>query len=160
MSLFSGAKQAPVEAVQRLAAIDPRLSMRWVDGVLSYWAITEQWLPNDPRREQIKKGELRADADFDIKGFLPTDCSPAEVEGYIANNWVRVTDARKQAEDIVEGVKAENLKRQAEIHEAFADEQAEKGAKTTKHELEVQAGLATANAQIVVPAAVGKGKRK
>lgn len=162
MAEISSAKQPPEAAVRALAAIDPRLSIRWVDGALSYWAITQRWLDNDPRRERIKKSELPHDMDFDIVKFVPEDCSPYEMEGLIARTFVRVNDPKKQATEAAESVEKANKDHQTKLQEAFVDEQGERGAKTTKHELEVQAGLATANAQVTVPVTVtgGKGKRK
>jgi hypothetical protein len=160
MSDVSLHKQPPEEALKRLAAIDPRLSLRWVDGAIAYWAITERWVSDDPRRERIKLGELPSNADWDVKAFLPPNCSPYEIEGYIAQRWERVTDPKKQADEAVENVKKENIKQQDALREAFADEQGEKGKRTTKHDIEVQAGMATANAQIIVPAQIGKEKRK
>lgn len=160
MQGVSETKTAPEYALKRLAAIDSRLSMIWVDGIMQYWAITEKWLPSDPRWEGIKKGEVPPDKCYDIKAGLPKNCSPYEVEGYIASRFERVTDPAKQAQEAVDSVAQANAKAQAAIKEAFVDEQGEKGLRTTKHDLEVEAGLATANAQIIVPANIGKGKRK
>ena len=159
MSDISEIKTPPAEALKRLAAIDPRLSMRWVDGVLSYWAITEKWKENDPRREMIQKGELAPTSDFDVKAFLPQSCSPYEIEGYIALRFERVTDTAKQAEEAVQSVERANNARKEAVREEFMAEQDEKAVRTTKHELEVQMGVATANAQITVPADIGKKKK-
>ena len=150
---------APPLAQAALKAVDPRFFLRWVNGVLKYWAICETWRDNDPRRERIRKGELASNADWDVIAYLPLGCSAEEVEGYILREFVRVTDPKKQANDMVEQVKKENEDQQSKLKEAFVNEQGERGAKTTKHELLVQAGLETANAQIVVPAQIGKGKR-
>lgn len=149
----------PPLAQAALKAVDPRFFLRWVNGVLKYWAICERWRDNDPRRERIRTGELPSNADWDVIAYLPLGCSAEEVEGYILREFVRVTDPKKQANEMVEQVKKENEDQQSKLKEAFVNEQGERGAKTTKHELLVQAGLETANAQIVVPAQIGKGKR-
>lgn len=150
---------APPLAQAALHAVDPRFFLKWITGVLRYWAICERWRENDPRRERIRTGELPPDKDWDAIGYLPLGCSVEEVEGYVLREFVRVTDPKKQANDMVEQIKKENEDQQAKLKEAFTNEQGERGAKTTKHELLVQAGLETANAQIVVPAQIGKGKR-
>lgn len=151
---------APPIAQAALASVDPRFHLRWVSGVMRYWAICEHWRENDPRRERIKTGELTPDSAWDVIAFLPLGCSAEEVEGYILREFTRVTDPKKQAAEQVDAVEKANKANQAKIVDAFMDEQGEKGLKTTKHELLVQAGLETANAQVVVPANIGNGKGK
>ena len=144
-----------------LQAVDPRFHLRWINGVMRYWAICEYWRENDARRERIKLGELSPDKAWDVIAYLPLGCSADEVEGYILREFVRVTDPKQQASDMVDAIEKTNNAVKAKHAEAFADEQEEKGKRTTKHELFVQAGLETANAQIVVPATIGtKGKKK
>lgn len=149
---------APPIAQAALRAVDPRFFLRWVNGVMSYWAICERWRDADPRRERIKQGELSPDHDWDVIGFLPLGCSAEEVEGYILREFERVTDPKKQAAEQVDAIEKANDANKAKIVEAFENEQAERT--TTKHELFMQAGLETANAQIIVPATIGKGKKK
>lgn len=125
---------------------------------MRYWAICERWRENDPRRERIKTGELSPADDWDVIGFLPLGCSAEEVEGYVLREFTRVTDPKKQAAEQVDAIEKINKAHQNKLVDDFANEQAER--KTTKHELFVQAGLETANAQIVVPANIGNGKGK
>jgi hypothetical protein len=153
---------APVRAQEHLRAVDPRLFLLWVKGVMNYWAICERWIERDVRREFIQNGSIAADRDFDVKCFLPRECSAEEVEGFVLRNFVRVTDAAKQGAEAVDTVNEYNAKHRENLIEAVIDEQGEKGKRSTKHDFEVQAGLATANAQVTVATNLtgGKGKRK
>lgn len=153
---------APPLAQAALQAVDPRFFLKWVKGVMQYWAICERWRDNDPRWERIQAGELSPENAWDVIGYLPLGCSAEEVEGYVLREFTRVTDPKKQAEAMVDAIEKENNANKAKIIEAFTDEQGEKAIRTTKHDLMVQQGYETANAQIVVPANIGnaKGKRK
>jgi len=155
-----GAPIPSERSLKILREINPRLSLRWVDGAVSYWAITERWRDDDPRRERIKQNEIPADMDWDIKNFLPRSCSPEEVEGFILRFYVRVEDPEKQAREAIDQTARENKAARDKAMNGFLQEQEDQTIRTTKHQLEVQMGEATANAQIVVPATIGKGKKK
>ena len=126
---------APIRAQEALRAVSPRLFLKWVSGVMEYWAICERWMERDPRREMIQRGELAQDADFDVKHFLPMGCSPEEVEGFVLRNFVRVDDARKMAEEAVDATERANAAHKAKMVENFEQEQIDKTVRTTKHEL-------------------------
>jgi hypothetical protein len=151
---------APPLAQAALRAVDPRFHLRWVSGVMRYWAICEHWRDNDPRRERIKQGEITPDAAWDVIAFLPLGCSAEEVEGYVLREFERVSDPKKQAAEQVDAIEKANNANKAKIVDAFTEEQGEKGLRTTKHDLLMQAGLETANAQIIVPKTFTGGKKK
>lgn len=156
----NGIPVAPDHIQAILAEINPRLTLRFIDGAVSYWTICERWQDNDPRRERIRNGEIDPKGDFDVRAFLPRGCSPEEVEGYIARNFVRVTDPEKQAQEAIEQTTRQNKAVQDKLKDDFLQVQDDKAARTTSHELSVQLGRDTANAQIIVPANVGTGKQR
>lgn len=88
-----GEPEAPSDVVRRLRAIDSRLGLVFIAGdpgsYPDQWAITDAWGPNDPRWGKVQKGQLAGERAYDIIGFLPQDCSPAEAHSYVMRAFKR-----------------------------------------------------------------------
>lgn len=87
----SGAPVAPPAILRALAAIDPRLALRYLPPTFAQtgtartrgtWAFVLRWREDDPRRALIRRGELAADSDFEYLGEIPLDCAVDEAEAY------------------------------------------------------------------------------
>lgn len=84
------------EIVTRLKQIDPNLNLKFVEMPTTedfrdahrWWALVLDWEQNDPRRAMIARGDL-GNAPYDILGYLPLDCSPAESFGYVQNVLIK-----------------------------------------------------------------------
>ena len=139
----------PQSVVKRLAAVDERLSIKWIPSAVgAYWGIIEAWAPGDPRWADVKSGVVLESAAFDLRAMLPPDCSVEEAEGFVARNFERVTDAAEQSTKKVEKVLKHNRERKQKHVDQFLQEQEDKTVRTTTHELEVQLGVATAHPMV------------
>lgn len=135
----------PSEAIKRLNAIDRRLTLKWVGGLAPYWGIVEPWSDDDPRWQDVSRGLVPKESAYEVRAMLPPDCSPEEVEGFVLRYFERVTDPKRQAFMKLERVRQHNQAVKQAHKEAFLVEQEEKHARTTKHELELVVGGATAH---------------
>lgn len=158
----SGAEFIPANASRILREIDELLFLLPEDGAIAYWAIRRKWAPGDKRWEMVQKGEMPNTVRHtsDIMEFLPRDCSPEQIEGFIAARWERVTDPRKQAEKQITETARINKGVAEKKREEFMVEQEEQTARTTKHDLELMMGEATTHAQIIVPTELKKPKQQ
>jgi hypothetical protein len=148
----------PQSVVRRLAAVDPRLSVKWVPMPTgAYWGIIERWKEGDPRFEMIQKGEMSPDSAFDLRAILPAGWSVEESESFVARHFERVSDPGRQAEDKVKRILKHNRAVKEQHIDNFLVEQEEKHVRTTKHDLELQMGMATA---APVSSGVGEGTIK
>lgn len=89
----------PTEMVRRLKQIDPRLGLTFsstvdpaTDRLRPTWALTMEWLPDDPRRVMIQDGTIPLSYNFDILCWLPFDCSPDEAYGYVVQKFTLMQD--------------------------------------------------------------------
>jgi len=136
----------PQEAVRRLRAIDERLSVKWVPSAAGpYWGIIETWKQGDERWARVNSGEIAPEQAFDLRAMLPPDCSAEEAVGFVERFFEPVTDAAKQAAKAVDQVERHNKATKAQHLEHFHSEQEFKTARTSKHDYEVQLGLAAAH---------------
>lgn len=137
----------PQSVVKRLAAVDERLTIKWVPSPATgpYWAIVETWRRGDPRWELVQQRQVQEHEAFDILCMLPPDCSAEEAEGILLRRFGRVTDPKAEAEAQMAKVAAQNKAQKAKHVENFLVEQEEKHVRTSKHELEVQLGLEPAH---------------
>jgi hypothetical protein len=80
-----GQPQPPSDIVRRLRQVHPALGLKFYQpGVgASAWALTWRWPDADPRREYIRRGQMAADADYDILTWLPLDCPVDQAAGYV-----------------------------------------------------------------------------
>jgi hypothetical protein len=149
----------PSSVLKRLAAVDERLSLRWMPSPLTgpYWALVERWRRGDPRWERVQSGELTEDHAVDMVAMLPPDCSVHDVEGWMLRKFGRVIDPEKEAAQQIERLQQANEKRKVTIREQFLVDQEEKHRRQTKHELEVSVGAATAHPMV---SGVGDGTIK
>lgn len=148
----------PQEAVKKLRQIDPRLSLKWVPSAAgAYWGIIETYGEHDPRWARVNSGELPRELAFDLRAMLPPDCSAEEAVGFVERYFRPVGDARKEAEAKVKKVVKANAEVKQRHVDKFLEEQEYKTATTTKHDYEVQLGLATAHPMV---AGVGEGSLK
>lgn len=79
----AGRPEPSPEIARRLAAITPRLTIRWMEGIGPCWAICLGWAEGDRRWAWVQEGRTRHDRAFDIIGYLPRDCSPDEAPAYL-----------------------------------------------------------------------------
>lgn len=136
----------PQSVVKRLAAVDERLSIRWVPSVAgAYWGIVERWHPDDPRWASVRSGEHPEAATYDLRAMLPPDCSAEEAEGFVLRHFERMGDHREAAAEKVATVGKHNAAVKAKHVESFLVEQEEKHVRTTKHELELVVGATPAH---------------
>lgn len=136
----------PQSVVQRLAAVDERLTIKWVPSVAGpYWAICETWRRGDTRWEMVQRGEFREEDAFDILCMLPPDASSEEAEGILLRKFGRVSDPAAEAAKQVRRITEANVKQKAAHVEQFLVEQEEKHVRTSKHDLELTVGATTAH---------------
>ena len=93
----------------------------------------------------MQQGTVREHEAFDILCMLPSDCSPYEAEGILLRRFGRVVDPRKESEAAVTRVAKANKAVKEQHVETFLVEQDEKHVRTTKHDLELAIGAASAH---------------
>lgn len=136
----------PQEAVRRLREIDERLTVRWVPSAAgAYWAIVETWPMGDARWERVRAGEITEAQAFDLRAMLPPDCSAEEAVGFVERHFRPVRHAPSEAAEHVQRVAKHNAAAKAQHVERFLEEQEFKTARTSKHEHEVNLGVAAAH---------------
>lgn len=136
----------PQEAVRRLRAIDERLSVKWVPSAAGpYWGIIEVWTSSDPRWERVRSGEITEAQAFDLRAMLPPDCSAEQAVGFVERHFRPVGHAASDAAAHVQRVAQHNAATKAKHLETFMVDQEYKTARTSKHEYEVQLGVASAH---------------
>lgn len=136
----------PQEAVRRLQEIDERLSVKWVPSAVgAYWAIVETWPRGDARWERVQSGEITEAQAFDLRAMLPPDCSAEEAVGFVERYFRPVGNAAEDAAKHIEGIAKHNKATKEKHVERFMLEQEFKTARTSKHEYEVDLGIATAH---------------
>lgn len=98
----AGRPEPSPEIQRRLGAIDPNLSLRWVAGIGSHWAVTCRWREGDRRWEWVQTGVTPPDRAFDIFGYLPMDCPLEQAPAYIERVFRTFPrdDARKMADAV------------------------------------------------------------
>lgn len=79
----AGRPEPSPEISRRLAAITPRLTLRWLEGIGPSWAVCLAWPEGDRRWERVQTGKTRPDRAFDIIGYLPRECSLDEAPAYL-----------------------------------------------------------------------------
>jgi hypothetical protein len=136
----------PQSVVKRLAAVDERLSIKWVPSLAgAYWGIIERWRADDPRWPDVRNGVVREQDAFDLRAMLPPDCSAEEAEGFVLRRFTRMGDAREAAAEKVATIAKHNAATKAKHVEGFMQDQEDKHIRTTKHELELSVGATTAH---------------
>lgn len=78
-----GTPEPSSEIQRRLAAVHPRLFLRYVDVFNSHWALCMRWDANDRRFVELQQQTIDPDRSFDIIGYLPVDCPPDQAPAYI-----------------------------------------------------------------------------
>lgn len=132
--------------MRRLRDIDERLSVKWVPSAAgAYWAIIETWKQGDPRWERVATGEIGREQAFDLRAMLPPDCSAEESVGFVERYFRPVGNAAEDAAKHIEKVVKHNRATKEKHIEHFMIEQEFKTARTSKHEYEVDLGVATAH---------------
>jgi hypothetical protein len=125
----------------RLREIDPRLGVVLIPNPelqgKPWWAITEWWADNDPRRIRVRTSEIAPDEAFDILCFLPQDCSVEQAYGYVVRTFKQLQGtASERARVLLERVhlynKGKSVEAVAETKE-LADELFAANDPTRKH---------------------------
>ena len=124
----------PSDITKRLKQVHPSLGMFFVRNAASVsWGFTETWGEFDPRREEIKKGTLAPDRDFDILGFAPVGVSQEEAFGYLTRalrNRPATKDDYNEMLTRVTNYNAEQSRENTKDVREFAAEMVETNAKT------------------------------
>jgi hypothetical protein len=98
----AGAPEPSPSVTRRLRAIHPDLFLRFIPHVGTSWAVCMGWASNDPRREQVQRGEVGPDRAHDIVGYLPMDASADDAPGYLERMFRSYpSDAVKRLADFV-----------------------------------------------------------
>ncbi len=147
-----GVPVPPPSVSKRLAEISPRLSVQWMSGAHKpYWALFVRWMPEDPRWEHVRSGQMPESAARDIEQMFPSDCGTEEMVAYVEQRWgdrARSTDVAKDAERIVN----ESLKAQSQVQEHLIADTVERGnaqhLAETSHSLRVRAGAEAAHPMV------------
>lgn len=136
----------PQEAVRRLREIDERLTVKWVPSAVgAYWAIVETWPRGDARWERVQAGEITEAQAFDLRAMLPPDCSAEQAVGFVERFFRPVGHAGEDAAKHIQQVAKHNASVKAQHVETFLVEQEYKTARTSKHEHELNLGVAAAH---------------
>lgn len=105
-----GIPLAPSHVIERLHQIDPDLGLVWI-GLpdIPQWGVTLKWPQSDPRRVEIRKGNLREEDAHDILAPLPPDCNAEEAYGYITRYFKQASDSgNERARKLLDRVHAYN----------------------------------------------------
>ena len=78
-----GTPEPSSDIQRRLAAVHPRLFLRFVEVFDAHWALCMRWEDNDRRYAEMQQQTIDPDRAFDIIGYLPMDCSADNAPGYI-----------------------------------------------------------------------------
>lgn len=152
----------------RVAAKDPRLGVKYIEGMLGgYWALTERWRETDPRRARIRSGEIPEHKDFDVKHLFNRDMPMESIAAYVEQNWGHraVKDPIKEAAQMIERDKKAKADAKAAKMENFDAEQEVKAKELTDHQRRLIANAPHETAHPMVAGfgdanIVGRGKKK
>lgn len=78
-----GTPEPSSEIQRRLAAIHPRLFLKFIDGITEHWAVCLRWAENDPRWQNVQSEIVNPDRSLDIIGYLPMGCPADEAPSYL-----------------------------------------------------------------------------
>lgn len=92
-----GTPEPSSEVQRRLAAVHPRLSLKFVDGVDHHWAICMGWDETDPRWGAVQSQTIDPMRSLDIIGYLPMLCGPDEAPAYLTKALKQYPKADVQA---------------------------------------------------------------
>lgn len=111
----------PSEIVRRLKQIDPRLGLTFdstvdpaTDRLRPTWALTMDWLPDDPRKRYVQDGSISLADARDILCWLPFDCSPDEAYGYVTQKFTVLRD-KPDVQRMLDRVHAYNAAARKEV---------------------------------------------
>jgi hypothetical protein len=79
----------PYDVVERLARIDERLSIEWVDGAwgCAYFGLFERWRQGDPRWSRVQSGEVSEKMARDLVQMFPRSCPAPEMAAFVEHRW-------------------------------------------------------------------------
>jgi hypothetical protein len=99
-----GTPEPSSEIQRRLAAVHPRLFLRFVEVFDAHWALCMRWEENDRRYAEMQQQTIDPDRAFDIIGYLPMDCSVDTAPSYIerALRQYPVEEVRRVADFVQE----------------------------------------------------------
>ena len=92
-----GTPEPSSEVQRRLAAVHPSLSLRFIDGMDTHWAICFKWEESDLRWASVQSQEIDPNRSIDMVGFLPMDCSPDEAAPYFLKEFRQHPNVNVQA---------------------------------------------------------------
>ncbi len=152
---FPRGPEVPPAALARLrevglAQVPPvTYGMRYIFSVAgSYWAITQAWGDDDPRRASIQRGEIDPANAHDIVATLPGDCSPSEAGSFIERYFRRSSDPKADAIKQVEAtVRAEQAQQEKNL-QAMILASNEEAMRMTAHDRRLLAGADAAHPMV------------
>lgn len=130
-------------------ATSGRGKLEWVNGLVAYYGLKVRWRPEDPRREQVRSGDVPESAAFDLDQIFPQDYSPQDIASYVRHNWgdgarMSASDAAKVAEAAVR----RQQETQAGHIERFTHESTERSKNESSHAKRVRAGAESAHPMV------------
>lgn len=78
-----GTPEPSPEIQRRLAAVNPHLFLKYIDGLPEHWAICLRWAENDRRWQQVQAQMVDPNRSMDIVGYVPMGCSAEEAPAYL-----------------------------------------------------------------------------
>lgn len=108
-----GTPLPPSDILRRLKQVDDRLDMVFMPSREGgHWAIVERWGPNDQRRAMIQRGDMDADADFDMIGYAPVGVSVDDAFGILSKGLRRRSTDRASCAKMLDNLLYFNKARQ------------------------------------------------
>lgn len=145
-----GDPQPPREVVDALKARHPRYKIEWVKGAwgMSGFYLKEEWRLDDPRRDEIRRGQRDPESAFDVVTKFPDGCPPSSMVAWIENNLGFVVDPVKAAAERVERAMKELQAAQEANQVSVLETGIDRLTREDNHDREVRAGLATAHPMV------------
>lgn len=133
-----------MDVVDRLRALDERLSIEWVEGAwgTSYFGLFERWKQGDKRWERVQNGEIPEKNARDIIQMFPRHCPAPEMAAFVEQRWGAraVGNPVEEAERMVEAAKRRLDEAKANAVETAVDKSMDRFAKTSAHERRLAGG--------------------
>lgn len=135
----------PTDVIERLARIDERLSIEWVDGAwgASYFGLFERWKQGDKRWERVQNGELPESKARDLIQMFPRSCPAPEMAAFVEQRWgsrAQPKDPKAEADRMI----AEAQKLYAQVKEqniqAVVDNSVERFDRESAHDRRLRGG--------------------
>lgn len=140
----------PTEAVNRLAEVSPRLSLKFQRSAAGpYWALFEEWAEGYAGWEMVQRGQIPRDAARNLIMSFPSAMSPSEISEWVNGHYgPSASPTKKELAQWVEKNKKDSDDAFMNLVESRKEEIDHDTRNITSHDMEVMAGATEAKPMV------------